>query len=81
MPKLKILSGRELIDIFSNFGFHAIDQNGSHAKLRRHQNGEKQTLTIPTHKEIDKGLLKAILTQASIYVSEQELRVYFYNEN
>ena len=69
------------MNIFSGFGFHLIDQTGSHVKLRRHKDGEKQTLTIPLHKEIDKGLLKGIFMQASIYISEKELRECFYTEN
>jgi len=35
MSKLRILSGHDLIQIFSAFGFHAISQRGSHLKLRR----------------------------------------------
>lgn len=80
MPRLKVLSGKDLIDIFSSFGFHVIDQTGSHVKMRCHKNGDKQTLTIPLHKEIDKGLLKAIFTQGSAYVLEQELKKFFYTE-
>ncbi|MFA5937174.1 MAG: type II toxin-antitoxin system HicA family toxin [Candidatus Paceibacterota bacterium] len=80
MSKLKVLSGKDLIDIFSNFGFHIVDQTGSHIKMRCHKNGNKQTLTIPLHKELDKGLLKGIFTQGSIYISEKELHKYFYTE-
>ena len=80
MPKLKTLSGRDVVSIFSDFGFHIIDQTGSHTKLRRYVDEQKQTLTIPLHKEIDKGLLKAIFTQASVYVSEKELRQHFYTK-
>lgn len=81
MPRMKVLSGKDLADIFSSFGFHIIDQNGSHAKLRRYQDGVKQTLTVPVHKEMDKGLLKAIFIQASSYIPEKELKSYFYMEN
>ena len=80
MPKLKTLSGRDVVSIFSDFGFHIIDQTGSHTKLRRYVDEQKQTLTIPLHKEIDKGLLKVIFTQASVYVSEKELRQHFYTK-
>lgn len=80
MPKLKTLSGNDIVSILSNFGFHVIDQTGSHTKLRRYLNEQKQTLTVPLYKEIDKGLLKAIFNQASVYVPEKELRVYFYTE-
>ncbi|MFZ2205088.1 MAG: type II toxin-antitoxin system HicA family toxin [Minisyncoccia bacterium] len=80
MPKLKVLSGKDLIDIFASFGFHIIGQTGSHVKMRCHKDNNKQTLTIPLHKEIDKGLLKAIFNQGSMYISEQELKKYFFTE-
>ena len=80
MPKLKTLSGKEVISILSIFGFHIIDQTGSHTKLRRYIDNQKQTLTVPLHKEIDKGLLKAIFVQSSVYISEKELREHFYTE-
>ncbi|MBI5301548.1 MAG: type II toxin-antitoxin system HicA family toxin [Chloroflexi bacterium] len=40
--------------------------------------GEKQTLTIPRHRELATGTLRAILRQASRYVSSDELRPHFY---
>lgn len=79
MPRLKNLSGREVIAIFSRFGFRILSQRGSHVKLRRIlPDGEKQTLTIPLHQELDRGTLRAIFRQALRYVPEEELRPYFY---
>ncbi|MEK7553384.1 MAG: type II toxin-antitoxin system HicA family toxin [Patescibacteria group bacterium] len=81
MPKLKNLSGEELIKIFLNFNFIVAAQKGSHIKLARIQkDGVKQTLTIPNHLEMDKGTLKAIYRQALRYISEDDLKFYFYNE-
>jgi len=80
MPKLRVLSGKDLVKIFSTFGFEQIDQKGSHAKLRRIINGTKQTLTIPMHSEIDKGLLKQIFTQSSQYISSDDLEKDFYSK-
>ncbi len=81
MPKLKILSGEEVVKIFLSLGFEVASQRGSHVKLRRIiPNGAKQTLTIPNGPEMDKGTLSAIYRQASRYVSEQELSPYFYTE-
>jgi predicted RNA binding protein YcfA (HicA-like mRNA interferase family) len=80
MPKLKVLGGKELIKIFSDFGFGKVEQSGSHVKIRRVIDEDRQTLTIPLHKEIDKGLLKQILMQASQYISEDKLREKFYTK-
>lgn len=81
MPKLKTLSGDEVIKIFLSFGFNLAAQKGSHIKLVRMQkDGTRQTLTIPNHFEIDKGTLRAIYRQALRYISGEELKPYFYSK-
>lgn len=65
MPNLKILSGDDVIKIFENLGFVIDGQKGSHVKLKRMLNKDvKQTLTVPRHKELDKGTIRAIYNQA-----------------
>ncbi len=79
MPKLSSLSGDELLRIFGQFGFVKSSQRGSHVKLRRFtSDGTRQMLTIPLHREIDKGTLRAILRQAQRYIPEKELAQYFF---
>ncbi|MEK7076130.1 MAG: type II toxin-antitoxin system HicA family toxin [Patescibacteria group bacterium] len=80
MHRLKVLSGDAVIKILESFSFAVIGQKGSHIKLRRTKSKIHQTLTIPNHKELDKGTLRAIFNQASKYISESELMPYFYNE-
>ena len=80
MPRLKRLSGDDVIAIFKSFGFDVIDQSGSHVKLRPIVAGAKQTLTVPRHKDLDTGTLRAILRQASHYVPLEELKLHFYSE-
>lgn len=61
MPRLKVLSGAEVVRILAIFGFRVASQRGSHIKLRRIEaGGGQQTLTIPNHKELDRGTLGAI---------------------
>ncbi|MEM3415111.1 MAG: type II toxin-antitoxin system HicA family toxin [Thermoproteota archaeon] len=80
MPRLKVLSGRDVVKILSRFGFTIISQKGSHVKLRRLlPDGTKQTLTIPLHEELDKGTLKAIYRQALRFIPEEELKPHFYD--
>lgn len=79
MPKLKVLSGKDLVKIFSEFGFTIQSQKGSHIKLSRLLLDQKQTLVIPNHTEIDIGTLKAIYRQSLKYISEKDLVSYFYN--
>ncbi len=81
MPKLRRLSGDEVIAILKKFGFFVHSQRGSHVKLRRiTASGEVQSLTIPRHKELDVGTLHAIFRQACRFVPEDELRKEFYAE-
>jgi predicted RNA binding protein YcfA (HicA-like mRNA interferase family) len=52
MPKLKVLSGDEVLKILAEFKFEIEAQRGSHAKLRRFlSDGTRQTLTVPMHDE------------------------------
>ena len=62
------------------FGFVIVSQRGSHIKLMRMVQSQKQILTIPNHTELDTGTCKAIMRQASRYISLQELHPYFYSE-
>lgn len=79
MPTLKNLSGKDVLKIFSQFGFNIVSQKGSHIKLRRISSERtRQTLTIPLHKELDKGTLRAIFRQALRYIPEKDLKFYFY---
>lgn len=78
-PRLRRLSGPEVVDILYAFGFELRSQKGSHAKLRRTSpQGGRQTLTVPLHPELDAGTLRAIIRQAARYVPEAELRPHFY---
>jgi len=80
-PRLKRLSGSEVVDIMCTLGFERYSQRGSHVKLRRLSvGGEKQTLTIPLHAELDVGTLRAIVRQAAHYIPETELWSYFYTD-
>ncbi len=79
-PKLKRLSGKDVLSIFSQFGFSVYSQKGSHVKLRRvSSSGEPQSLTIPMHNELDVGTLRAIIRQASRFVPEDQLKKEFYS--
>ena len=79
MPELRRLSGPDVVGILINFGFEIISQRGSHVKMRRSTSfGEKQTLTIPNHKQLDIGTCKAIYRQVNRYIPNEALKPYFY---
>jgi predicted RNA binding protein YcfA (HicA-like mRNA interferase family) len=79
MPKLRRLSGKEVVAIFAKFGFGVVSQMGSHIKLKREREGQSQTLTVPAHSELDTGTLRAIVRQASRYIPTEELQPFFYS--
>lgn len=80
MPRLRSLSGGDVLQILGDFGFERFSQRGSHVKVRRLIAGQAQTLTVPNHKEIDRGTLQAIFRQASRFIAETDLRSRFYTE-
>lgn len=79
MGGLKRLSGDDVIRIFLSAGFVVHGQKGSHVKLRRIAAGEAQTLTIPRHRELDAGTLRAIVRQAGRFLPEPWLRAHFFD--
>ena len=81
MPKLRTLSGKDLLRIFAGLEFQQFSQRGSHIKLRRTlPSGIDQTLTIVNHAEVDRGTLHAIYRQALRFVPEDQLRPHFYTD-
>lgn len=67
MPKLPILSGKELIKALSKIGFEHIRTRGSHVILNK-LDAEKGKITVPVplHKELAKGTLKSIMRQTDL---------------
>ncbi len=80
MPKPKVLSGTEVVRILASFGFSVASQRGSHIKLRRVlPDGARQTLTVPNHRELDRGTVLGIYRQALRYIPEVELAPHFFS--
>ena len=58
MPKLPVLSDKEVIKILSKIGFQHVRTRGSHAILSRfNQDKGKITIPVPLHNELAKGTL------------------------
>lgn len=82
MPRrLRALSGREVQRALHAFGFEVAATRGSHAKLRRvASEGVVQVLTVPLHRELAAGTLRAIYRQACRLIPERELRPHFFKD-
>jgi predicted RNA binding protein YcfA (HicA-like mRNA interferase family) len=81
LPRLRRASGDDVIKLLGEFGFQAVAQRGSHIRMRRvTPDGKTQVLTVPRHRELDTGTLRAIIRQASRFVPEESLREAFYTD-
>jgi predicted RNA binding protein YcfA (HicA-like mRNA interferase family) len=80
-PRLRRLTARDVLAVLKSFGFEVVATRGSHAKLRRvTMDDERQTLTVPLHKDLDLGTIRAIYRQATRFIPEAELRTWFYGD-
>lgn len=69
MSALPVVSGREVVDAMCKIGYILDRQRGSHMILRQ-QAPPYRRLTVPDHKEVAKGTLRAIIRQAGLTVGE-----------
>ena len=81
MPKLRRLSGKEVIVFCEQYNFKISRQKGSHVNLARIVSESKQVVTIPNHKEIDRGTLHNIFKKLLSFIPEAELKKFFYTNN
>ena len=80
-PRPRALSAQEVCRALGRSGFEVVATRGSHAKLRRIiAGGRRQTPTVPLHRELAPGTLRAIFRQACRFVPEADLRPLFFGE-
>lgn len=65
MPKLPVLSGQEIVKALKKLGYEIDHQTGSHMILRQNKEPFRR-LTVPNHKEVAVGTLRAIIRQAGL---------------
>ena len=68
MTKLPVISGDEAIRAFRRAGWTARRQVGSHLTLDKED--EEVILSVPRHRELDKGLLRRLIRDAGLTVDE-----------
>ncbi len=69
-PKLPVISGDDLIKALSKFGYVAVRQQGSHARMRHPTDAQRQPVTVPRHKTLKRGLLRRVMREAQISVEQ-----------
>lgn len=68
MSKLPVISGMECVRALVRIGFVVDRQRGSHIVLVREE--PRATVSVPDHKELDRGTLRAIIRQVGLSVDE-----------
>jgi predicted RNA binding protein YcfA (HicA-like mRNA interferase family) len=68
MGKLGNISGKEAAKAFAKAGWQTMGQVGSHLVMTRP--GERANLSIPQHKELSVGTLRALIRAAGLSVDE-----------
>lgn len=69
MSKLPVVSGQKVVKALSKIGYEFDHQTGSHIILRNREPPYRR-LTIPKHKEIARGTLRAIIKEAGLTVND-----------
>ncbi len=67
MSRLPVCSGQDAIRAFQKLGYHLDHQTGSHIVLRHPQ---MRRLTVPNHRELAKGTLRALIREAGLTKEE-----------
>ncbi len=68
MTRLPVIAGRDLLRALQQAGFQLDRQKGSHMILFRAD--PPTTLSVPDHRELDRGTLRALLRQAGVTPEE-----------
>ncbi len=66
MPKLPVLSGRDVIKALTKSGWEQRRTCGSHSILIKFIDNQKIAVVVPLHKEIDKGTFLEIIRQSRL---------------
>lgn len=68
MPKLRVVSGKECIRRFERAGWRRDRQRGSNVVLLK--SGRLASLSVPLHRELAPGTLRALIRSAGITVEQ-----------
>jgi len=68
MPKLPVLGGHEVVRVFQKLGWEVARRRSIHIILTRE--GSAATLSVPDHKEVARGTLRALIRAAGLTVEE-----------
>lgn len=70
MSGLPVISGRAAVVALQRIGYEVVRQKGSHVRLRHKADVSKLPITVPEHKELKSGTLRAIIRDAGLSVEQ-----------
>ena len=68
MPRLPVISGKEVVRAFERAGWKMSRREGSHIILTKA--GTPVTLSVPDHREVKRGTLRSLVRKAGLSVEE-----------
>jgi len=74
MPKIRILSGRDVCKILAQNGFEEIRQKGSHIIMQKRWGKSTITVPVPNHNQLKTGTLASIIRQSGLPRSAFEVK-------
>jgi len=66
MPSLPVLSGKELVRLLAREDFEIVPRRGKGSHMVMIHKDRGLVITIPDHRELDRGTLRAIIRQAGV---------------
>jgi predicted RNA binding protein YcfA (HicA-like mRNA interferase family) len=69
VSKLPVVSGVDVVKALAKLGYELDHQTGSHMILRQ-RNPPYRRITVPRHREMAKGTLRAIIRDTGLTVEE-----------
>jgi len=68
VPRLPVISGREAVQAFEKAGWEHVRTRGDHMIMTKP--GVRVNLSIPDHRELDRGTLRKLVALAGLSVDE-----------
>jgi predicted RNA binding protein YcfA (HicA-like mRNA interferase family) len=66
LPRLRVLSGKDVCHILASCGFNEVRRRGSHIIMQKVMGGDTITVLVPNHKEIKIGTLLSVIRQSGL---------------
>lgn len=70
MSSLPIVSGRQAVSALMRIGYEQVRQRGSHIRLRHPSDPVRRPVTVPDHRELKSGTLRAIIRDAGLTIEQ-----------